>query len=44
IYDRMAGVDFVGRLRRQVKFTSAGKLVEQMGHDVELAREYLGLR
>ncbi|MFI0433702.1 MAG: bifunctional riboflavin kinase/FAD synthetase [Candidatus Nanopelagicales bacterium] len=44
IYDRMAGVDFVGRLRRQVKFTSADKLVEQMGHDVELAREYLGLR
>ncbi|TXH44969.1 MAG: bifunctional riboflavin kinase/FAD synthetase [Actinobacteria bacterium] len=44
LYDRMVAVDFVGRLRRQQKFTSAEKLVAQMTRDVELARDYLGLR
>ena len=39
IYGVELGVEFVGRLRGMVKFDSVEALVEQMGRDVEQARD-----
>ena len=41
IYGVELGVEFVGRLRGMVKFDSVEALVEQMGRDVEQARDLL---
>jgi len=41
IYGVELGVEFVGRLRGMVKFDSVDALVEQMGRDVEQARDLL---
>ena len=41
IYGVELGVEFVERLRGMVKFDSVADLVEQMGRDVEQARELL---
>jgi riboflavin kinase / FMN adenylyltransferase len=41
IYGVELGVEFVERLRGMVKFDSVAELVEQMGRDVEQARELL---
>lgn len=41
LYDEVAEVEFVGRLRGQQRFESAGALIAQMGHDVAAARKLL---
>jgi riboflavin kinase/FMN adenylyltransferase len=41
IYGVELGVEFVERLRGMVKFDSVEALVEQMGRDVEQARDLL---
>ena len=41
LYDEVAEVEFVGRLRGQEAFGSVEALIEQMGHDVNAARKLL---
>jgi riboflavin kinase/FMN adenylyltransferase len=41
IYDEEMDVEFVARLRDELKFESLDALVEQMGYDVRRAREIL---
>ncbi|MCU4183741.1 bifunctional riboflavin kinase/FAD synthetase [Acidiferrimicrobium sp. IK] len=41
LYDEVAEVEFVGRLRGQEAFASVEALIEQMGHDVSAARRLL---
>lgn len=42
LYGRLVHVDFVERLRGNVKFYGVDSLIEQMHHDVERTREVLG--
>lgn len=42
-YGKHVAVDFVSRLRRQLTFTSAAALTQQMAADVEDAKAHLGL-
>jgi riboflavin kinase/FMN adenylyltransferase len=42
IYDETVTLEFVSRLRDELKFDSVGSLVAQIGHDVEQTREILG--
>lgn len=43
LYGELAGVQFVERLRGQVKFASVDELVDQMHRDVERTRTILGV-
>jgi len=43
LYDEAARVEFVGRLRGQLKFASAEELVDQMSKDVAGTRQVLGV-
>jgi riboflavin kinase/FMN adenylyltransferase len=42
IYDEAVTLEFVQRLRDELKFSSVSALVEQIGRDVQQARELLG--
>ena len=43
LYGRMARVEFVGKVRDMVKFTSVDELLDNMARDVETTREILGV-
>ena len=42
IYDETVTLEFVQRLRNELKYESVEALIEQIGHDVEQTRELLG--
>jgi riboflavin kinase/FMN adenylyltransferase len=43
LYDAPISVEFIARIRGQVRFTDIGELIEQMHDDVRQCRELLGL-
>ena len=43
LYDRMARVEFVDKVRDMLKFNSVEELLENMARDVERTREILGV-
>jgi riboflavin kinase/FMN adenylyltransferase len=43
LYDAAVVVEFVDRIRGQVRFTDIGELIVQMGDDVAQTRRLLGL-
>ena len=44
LYDRMARVEFVDKVRDMVKFNSVDELLEHMARDVQRTREILGVQ
>lgn len=44
LYDAPINVEFIARIRGQIRFTEIGELIEQMHDDVRHCRELLGLR
>lgn len=43
LYDAPINVEFIARIRGQIRFTDINELIDQMHLDVEQCRELLGL-